>query len=137
MFKDSMEVKAKLIDPSVHSLELYLVVNQDGQYLRSKGYGGVGKTWVSDIKDAKIYAKIGPARSRCTWFANNFKDDPPRILKLTVQGVEIINEVERIEKKKKQKEKAELNRKQRAIENKRKALEAEQKRIQKELSKLK
>lgn len=80
-------------------LVLYAVRNSSGQFFRSKGYGGYGETWVSDINKAKIYTKIGQARSRVTWFANNFKEYPaPDLIKLTVGKIEVVDEGDRVKK---------------------------------------
>ena len=46
------------------NLELYVVRNKEGKYFRTKGYSGYGDTWVDDIQKAKVYPKIGQARSR-------------------------------------------------------------------------
>lgn len=93
-------------------LELYVVVNQEGKFFRSVGYGGGGKSWVDTIDKAKTYTKIGQARSRVTWWNNTYpKYGMPVILKLTATGTEIINEVGRVEKAKEKKLMKEANRK--------------------------
>lgn len=53
-------------------LTMYAVRNQEGKFFRAKGYGGYGNTWVDDLKKAKIYPRIGQARSRVTFFANTY-----------------------------------------------------------------
>lgn len=94
-FKDKLE-------QSIPQLELYVVINSSGQFFRSKGFGGYGKSWVDDIKKARAYGKIGPARSQVTWFSNSYPDYPtPAILKLNIGSYEILNETERVEKAKK------------------------------------
>lgn len=82
-------------------LEVYVVRNSEGQWLRSKGYGGSGKTWVDDLQQARLYTKIGPARGRVTWFTKNYPDYPmPDLVKLTVTQMEVItSEKERVEDK--------------------------------------
>ena len=93
-------------------LDLYVVVNQEGKFFRAVGYGGGGESWVDTIDKAKIYAKLGQARSRVTWWNNTYpKYGMPVILKLTATGTEIINEVERVEKAKEKKLMEEANRK--------------------------
>ncbi len=85
-------------------LILYAVRNSKGQYFRAKGYGGGGATWVDDINKAKIYGKTGGARGTITWFANAFPDYPiPDLIKLTVTGIEVIDETARVEKAKQKK----------------------------------
>jgi hypothetical protein len=53
-------------------MKLYVVRNQEGKYFRSKGFGGYGQSWVSDLASAKFYAKIGQAKSRCTYWYKTF-----------------------------------------------------------------
>jgi hypothetical protein len=97
---------------SVSELELYVVMNSSGQFFRAKGYGGYGNTWISDIKKAKTYGKIGQARSRVTWFYNTYSQyPPPTILKLKVGSYEVLNELERVLKASKTREQKEAERK--------------------------
>lgn len=87
------------------NLELYVVRNQEGHYFRAKGFGGYGKTWVDDIQKAKVYPKLAQARSRVTWFYNNYPEyGIPNIIKLTVSEAEVMDESERVLKAKKAKE---------------------------------
>jgi hypothetical protein len=81
------------------TLELYAVRNKKGQYLRSKGYGGYGPSWVDDLQKAKIYPKIGPARSQVTFWANNYpRYGTPEIVVLTVTASQVLNEEDRVKK---------------------------------------
>lgn len=85
-------------------LELYAVVNQEGKFFRAVGYGGAGKSWVDTVDKAKLYGKLGQARSRVTWWYNNHpKFGMPKIIKLSATGIEIIDEVERVNKSQKRK----------------------------------
>lgn len=103
--KDSVNEKVSL-------LELYVVMNSSGQFFRAKGYGGYGDTWVDNIAKAKTYGKIGPARSRVTWFSNTYPQyPPPAIIKLKVGSFEIMQETERVKKAIKSKEEKEAKRK--------------------------
>lgn len=98
----------------VDELFFYVVRNSDGDFFRAKGYGGYGKTWVSEIIKARVYTKIGPARAAVSYFANHYPEYPmPTILKMGVGAVEVINEAERVEKQKIKKQEAEERRKQR------------------------
>lgn len=102
-------------------LELYAVRNKEGKYFRSKGYGGYGDTWVNDLKSAKIYAKLGQARARVTWFSTTYpKYGIPDICVLAVGSVEVLDETKRVEKaiqkKKVAKEKRELRMKKYQLE---------------------
>ena len=99
------------------NLTLYAVQNEKGQFFRAKGYGGYGQTWVDDINKAKIYAKIGGARGTITWFANNYSKYPtPKLIKLTVNKFEVVDETERVNKAKEKKQKAEAERQKRNAE---------------------
>ena len=104
-----------------NKLELYIVQNREGKFFRAKGYGGYGDTWVTDINKAKVYTKIGQARSRVTWFNNNYPEfGVPLLVKLTVGGHEVIDETERVMKafKKKGEEKAVREKNQRLADYK-------------------
>ncbi len=108
-------------------LELYAVRNKDGEWFRAKGYGGGGASWVDDIKKAKIYSKIGQARSRVTFFATNYPEfGVPEIVKLKVSESEAVDETLRVEKSISSKKKKEAVSK--VIQNKR-LLESAKKRL--------
>lgn len=119
-------------------LELYAVVNQEGKFFRSIGYGGVGKSWVDTIDKAKLYSKIGQARSRVTWWFTNYpKYGRPKILKLSAIGTEFIDEEERLKKIKEKKEIAEIKREERVAAWNLKQAEERLKEAKKELDRLK
>jgi hypothetical protein len=120
------------------NLTIYVVQNEKGQFFRAKGYGGGGNTWVDDINKAKLYGKIGGARGVITWFANNYPQYPTlKLLKLSVGGVEVIDETERVNKAKVKKEREAILKEQakakRAIEK----AEEDLKRAQENLNRLK
>lgn len=99
----------KKIELEKIELELYAVCNKDGEFMRSKGYGGSGSKWVDDIKKARIYPRIGTARSQVTYWAKHYPEyDTPKIVKLLVTGLEIVDETERISKAQRTKAKADL-----------------------------
>lgn len=98
------------MNESVDKLTLYLVMNSDGHFFRAKGRSGLGDTWVTDAKDARIYAKIGPARASVSFFANNYPEYPaPKLVKIGIGSIEILDESERVAKQKLAKEKTEAN----------------------------
>lgn len=72
-------------------MNLYVVRNQKGQYFRSKGRSGYGKSWVTELDKAKFYGTIGQARSRVTFF---YKSNPelgcPQILQFSLDEKEAI-----------------------------------------------
>jgi len=82
-------------------LELYAVMSEDGQFLRSQGYSGRNGSWVDNLESAKIYPKIGSARARVTYFANHYPSyEPPKIVKLSVTKVELLDDAEHLREKK-------------------------------------
>jgi hypothetical protein len=118
-------------------LDLYVVRNQDGQFLRSKGYGGSGSKWVDDITKARIYPKIGTARAQVTWFANSYPEyGVPQLVRLTCTGVEVLDETKRVKKTQVSKAKKELEYKRRHTETMKRQLKAEEARIRAKLEEL-
>lgn len=93
------------------ALTLYVVRNKEGQFFRSKGYGGYGKTWVDDINKCRVYSKIGPARSAVTFFANTYPDyGIPDIVELDVTSGTILDETARVQKAMAKKQRDEIKR---------------------------
>ncbi|MFW6122533.1 MAG: hypothetical protein ACOC80_16760 [Petrotogales bacterium] len=113
MSKDFLEREDNL-EAEVQKIKLYAVRNKEGNWFRAKGYGGYGKTWTCDIKRARLYAKIAPARSQVTFFANKWPEyGIPDIVEFSIGEVKILDETERV--KKKQKEKIEYEKKQKIL----------------------
>ena len=87
-----------------NTLILYAVRNSKGQYFKAKGYNGSGASWVDDINKARIYGRTGGARGTITWFATNHPSYPtPDLIKLTVTGIEVMDEKARVAKAKQKK----------------------------------
>lgn len=85
-------------------LSLYAVRNKKGQYFKNIGYGGHGKSWVDSLDKARIYTKIGQARSRVTWWAENFPDyGAPELIELVIEKINVVDDSENILKNKKKK----------------------------------
>jgi hypothetical protein len=136
--KDNNSKKVDEVKEIKIHLEFFAVRSKTGQYFRAVGFGGGGKHWVDEIGDAKIYAKIGGARGRVTWFAKNYPQyGIPDIIKITATKVEIVNEVERVKKSILKKEEKELKRKKNLAEWNLKQAEEEYKRAGDKLKKLK
>ncbi len=111
-------------------LEVFAVCNNEGKFLRSKGFGGSGEKWVDQITSARIYPKVGTARAQVTWFAKHYPEyGVPKVVKLVVTEIEILDETSRVEQVKDAENK-------RAYEAKRKRLENEKKRIEAQLKEL-
>jgi hypothetical protein len=92
----------------------YAVRNQQGQWFRSKGYGGYGTSWTDDQAKARLYGSIGQARSRRTFFATRWPDfGAPEIVKFECEPV-VIDDSEQLAKAKQRaatkKEQQEANR---------------------------
>jgi hypothetical protein len=120
-------------------LKFYAVRSKDGKWLRTKGYSGSGDSWVDDIKKAKIYPRIGPARSQVTWWSNNYPDyGIPELIELHCTNGIILEEKERvqkaIEKKKQDIINAEISHREWEIEQAQNQLKKAQKKL-KELKK--
>ncbi len=100
-----------------NTLILYAVRNSQGQYFKAKGYNGSGASWVDDINKARIYGRTGGARGTITWFATNHPSYPtPDLIKLTVTGIEVMDEKARVAKAKQKKATEQANRIKRQAE---------------------
>lgn len=118
-------------------MKFYLVQNQDGHFFRAKGRDGGGLSWVPEATDARIYTKIGQARSRVTFFSKHYpKYGIPRIIEIEVgQGIVLVEEV-RVKKAIAKKEKAELDQKQKDLLAQQQRLNQKQKDLDSERAKL-
>jgi hypothetical protein len=89
----------------IEALEFYAVRNKEGKWFRRKGYGGYGDTWVSELKKARVYNRIGPARGTISFFANNYpKFGVPDLVLFKCTEMVVVDETARVEKQKKSKE---------------------------------
>lgn len=118
----------------VQGTPFYVVVNSDGQFFRRKGYGGYGNTWVDTLDTARVYVKIGQARSVVTFFANNYPQYPvPSLVKMTIGAVEILDETLRVAKAQAAQERAAARREERnrqeAVDRAQRALDQAQERL--------
>lgn len=82
----------------MNNIDLYLVYNpKTNMWLKSKGYGGSGKCWVEEIKNARIYTRIGSARSQVTWWSKNYPNfGIPQVMKYIANFAEVIDETVRV-----------------------------------------
>jgi hypothetical protein len=110
-------------------LILYAVQNHEGKYFRAKGMNGYGDSWVDELKTAKIYPRIGPARS-CVTFWNNLNIEQnknkadhnkviypaPVIVELHVTTTVILDEQDRLNKAKIRKQKEQILKEKRELE---------------------
>lgn len=80
-------------------INLYVIRNRDGQYFRAKGYGGTRDSWVAEIEKARLYTKLGPARTQVSFWANNYPAfGVPEIVVLAAQETGVLDETSRVEK---------------------------------------
>jgi len=107
-------------------LTVYVVRNSEGKFFRAKGYGGYGNSWVDDIQKARIYARIGPARSAVTYWSKRSdaaQYGVPEILVISGEVVEVLKEDDRVQKSKEAKKKRRDNSQRRHLERQRADLE--------------
>lgn len=94
-------------------MTFYAIRNEKGDFFRAKGFSNYGKTWVNDIKNAKIYSKPKGARGVITWFANRYPEFPTlELIQLNVTSFDVINELVRVQEAKSKKMIAEAKRKE-------------------------
>lgn len=125
-------------------MEFFLVRNQEGKYFRAKGFSGSGLTWVEKAQDAKVYTKLGQARSRVTFFANNYPQyGIPEIIQIHVVAGEVLVEEKRVKKAIKTKELKDLQYKKKQLEDLQKStsrqvwdLQARQKQLKTEIEEI-
>ena len=92
-------------------LEFYAIRKKGTDlYFRPRGQGGYGAHWVEMTK-AKIYPRIGTARTQVTFWTNTGLD--VELVKLGVTIIEVIDETERLRKAKETKERKEAAREER------------------------
>lgn len=120
------------------AMKIYLVRNKEGKFFRPVGRGGYGKNWTS-IDRAKIYPKVGPAKSIITfWFGHYPKFGCPELLEFDIDPAKAtvldltIESTDKIAKKKA----AELKRELKYKQYQKECLEREKAEIEKKLKKL-
>lgn len=80
-------------------VELYAVRSKDGKYLRTKGFGGYGESWVPDLSTAKIYTKPGPAKAQITYWGTKYPEfGVPDLLILEARVKCVEDHTERVQK---------------------------------------
>ncbi len=121
-----------------YKLELYAVRNRDGQWFcAKKGYGSSVVKWVDDLASAKIYTKLGSARSRVTYLTTNYPGyGVPDIVKLSVTKAVIEDQTKRIKKLQKSRLKKELMAKKKINEQQIQSAKRRLKEAQDELDRL-
>lgn len=105
---------------------LYVVINREGKFYRSKGMNGYGETWIDDVMKCKVYTRVAQARGVVTFFSNKWPQfGVPVIVKIGVGPVEVLDEKERVakvvERKKREEAEYERLRRERELEHARAA----------------
>jgi hypothetical protein len=78
-------------------LNFYAVRSKDGKWLRAKGYGGSGESWVSDITKAKIYGNTRAPKAQITYWANNYPQfGVPDLVRITTGKCEYLDQEARV-----------------------------------------
>ncbi len=91
-------------------LTMYAIRNKEGKWYHRKGYCGYGDSWVDDIKQARIFGTLRPARGQVSYWALNYPDfGIPDIIQLDVDNLKVLDETERINKVKEKKQREEEN----------------------------
>lgn len=97
-------------------LDLFVVKTESGKYFRAKGYNGSGQTFVDDLKKARLYTRLGPARSCVTYF-KNYNKMKLEIVQLLVTGEQVFDDSVRITKQAKALENKKLKAEQQGVKN--------------------
>lgn len=86
-----------IISVNETQLSIYAVQSKDGKFFRAKGDNGGGNSWVDDIEKAKLYFKVGPAKSIVSWWAKNYPDyGVPNLIRIIANKYEVIDQVDRV-----------------------------------------
>jgi hypothetical protein len=87
----SNKEKYSVVKTEVIEQSFYIVRNQYGKYLRSKGYMGSGNNWVDDIGRARIYSKPHYAQTQINFWYSKYPDHgKPDLIRVSGVTVEIL-----------------------------------------------
>lgn len=87
------------MENQVENLTFYVVKNKEGKFLRSKGYNGYGECWVSELKKAKVWTKLGTANAQVTWWASTYPEyGIPDVIPLYTTMGKPLNQDDRVAK---------------------------------------
>ena len=100
-------------------MELFVIMNSAGQYMRAKGFSGGGQSWVNGIKTARVYTSIGPAKAQVTYWKKHFPEhECPKIVVLEATIKEVLDQSDRVSEVIKKQEQARIKYEERALKNK-------------------
>jgi hypothetical protein len=87
----------KVIKEETIDLNFYAVRSKDGKWLRSRGYGGSGESWVEDFTKAKIWSSARGAKGQITWWAKNYpKFGVPDLVMITIGKCVYLDQADRV-----------------------------------------
>lgn len=122
----------------MEDVKVYAVRSADGKYLRSRGYGGSGESWVEKLTSAKLWFKPGPAKAQITFWAKNYPQfGVPQLVTFNLVEAASERQEERVNKVIKAQLKTELSSKIKDHKRQVEFLQKAQKEIEEKLNKLK
>lgn len=122
----------------MEDVKVYAVRSADGKYLRSRGYGGSGESWVEKLTSAKLWFKPGPAKAQITFWAKNYPQfGVPQLVTFNLVEAASERQEERVSKVIKAQLRTELSSKKSAYKRKVEILQKSQKEIESKLNRLK
>jgi len=78
-------------------MELFALINSNGQFMRAKGFSGDGDLWVDGIKPARIYTHVEPAKAQATYWKRNYPEyECPKIAVLEATVKNVLDQEERV-----------------------------------------
>lgn len=85
---------------TLNDLKFYVLRQADGRFYRRKtGWSNQEFVWVEDAATARIYNRIGPARTVVSDFVKRYPNCPiPDLVEISVGGLTVLDEAARIEK---------------------------------------
>lgn len=102
------------------TLSLYAIRSKDGKWYKNVGFGDSrrsGKSWVDSLDKARIYAKIGQARGRISWWTANFPGfGAPDLIELKITEIKVLDDSAAITKNKRKKLQAALKNAENTLE---------------------
>lgn len=119
----------------MEELKFYAIQKKNGEWYRNRG-SGYRPMWIKELKKAKIYANVGQARARITMFMNE-EDVIHDLVEFTLTGVRVLDETERLEKAKLEKQRELDAREVRRVENELRYAQDAMKRAQEKIASLK
>lgn len=78
-------------------MTLYAIRNKDGKWFKEKGRKGSALSWTDSIQKAKLFSKMGQAKSKVSFFVNKYPElGEPEIVELYVSMSKVIFESHKV-----------------------------------------